>query len=286
MDDAAMAPTVERSELVAFEDLVRAAAGTAAQPLVRCWRQGADGLVVQAPSLPMTLFNRVFGLGLQAGPDDALLADLAARQGGERSPRFAVQPAPGALGDAWRARLQALGWQPRLQSLVQMARDLVRYPQAALPPAPGLTVREAGADEAERFAATAVAGFGMPPWFVPWLARLPGRAGWHCLVAERDGRPVGAAALFVQRLPGGDGDGDIGGIGWLGIAATLREHRGLGVQRSLMQARLALATRLGCRVATTETGAPESGQPHPSYSNMLGCGFRQVALRTSWAPPV
>lgn len=280
MDDAAMALTVERSELGAFEDLVRTAAGTAAEPLVRCWRQGADGLAVQAPSLPMTLFNRVFGLGLQAGPDDALLADLAARQGGARSPRFGIQPAPGPLGDAWRARLQALGWQPRLQSLVQMARDLVRDPQAALPPAAGLTVREAGAGEAEPFAAAAVAGFGLPPWFVPWLARLPGRPGWHTLVAERDGRPVGAAALFVQGVPGADGD-----VGWLGIAATLREHRGLGAQRSLMQARLALATRLGCRVATTETGAPEPGQPHPSYSNMLGCGFRQVALRTSWAPP-
>jgi hypothetical protein len=274
MDDAALGLAVELSEREAFEDLVNAAAGTDAAPLVRCWRQGPDGLTVHAPSLPMTLFNRVFGLGLRAGPDDTLLEDLAARLGAERGPRFAIQPAPGALGDAWRDRLRALGYQPRLQSLVQMACDLARAPHADVAPASGLVVREVRADDAVHFAAPAVAGFGMPPWFVPWLQRLPGRPGWHCLVAERQGAPVAAGALRVH-----------GDVGWLGIAATLREHRGLGAQRSLMLARLALATRLGCRVATTETGAPEPGQPHPSYSNMIGCGFRQVALRTSWALP-
>lgn len=279
-DDAAAALDVERSEREAFADLLAAADGTEAAKLIRWWRQGRDGLAVSAPSLPMTLFNRVFGLGLEAGPDDddALLADLAARLGPERSARFGVQPAPGPLGDAWRERLRALGYEPRLQSLVQMARDLVVAPQPAVAPAPGLALIEAGAAESLAFATTAATGFGMPPWFVPWLQRLPGRAGWHCFVALRAGAPVAAATLFVRA-------GIEPGSGWLGIAATLPESRGLGAQRSLMLARLALATRLGCRLATTETGAPQPGKPHPSYSNMLGCGFRQVALRTSWALP-
>ncbi|MBL8286902.1 MAG: hypothetical protein JNL85_02875 [Rubrivivax sp.] len=274
MDEAATALDVERSEREAFADMVAAADGTGAAALVRCWRLGRDGLGVSTPSLPMTLFNRVFGLGLEAGPDDALLADLAARIGPVRSPRFGVQPAPGPLGDAWRERLRALGYEPRLQSLVQMARDLGEAPQPPVAPAPGLEIVEADAGDSHAFAATAATGFGMPAWFVPWLQRLPGRAGWHCFVATRDGAPVAAAALFAQ-----------GGIGWLGIAATLPESRGLGAQRSLMLARLARATRLNCRLATTETGAPVPGKPHPSYSNMLGCGFTQVALRTSWAPP-
>lgn len=269
-----MALEVERSEREAFADMIAAAEGTEAARFVQGWRHGPDGFAVGTPSLPMTLFNRVFGLGLEAGPGDTLLDELAARLGPERSPRFGIQPAPGPLGDAWRERLRARGFEPRLQSLVQMARDLHAMPQEAVAPAPELEVGAIAAAEAEAFARTVVAGFGMPAWFEPGIGRLPGREHWHCFVAARDGIPVAAAALFVRDA-----------VGWLGVATTLRDQRRLGAQRALMLARLANATALGCRLATTETGAPEPGQPHPSYSNMLGCGFRQVALRSSWAWP-
>jgi hypothetical protein len=280
MNDTTSALEVERAEIAALSDLMTAATGTAAETHVRSWRQGPDGVVTSAPSIPLTLFNRVWGLGLEAGPDDALLADLWARLGPDPSPRFGIQPAPGPLGDAWRERLRALGYEPRLQSLVQMARDLKADPQHATAPAPGLDLQEVGPDEAESFATTAATGFGLPEWCVDWLARLPGRSGWHCYVARRDGAPVAAAALHVQK-----GNDRHSGRGWLGIATTLPAARRLGAQRSLMLARLARATALGCRLATTETGAPVAGKPHPSYSNMLGSGFTLVATRTTWARP-
>jgi GNAT superfamily N-acetyltransferase len=274
-----LAPALEaeRNEVEAMTDLGAAASGSAAAPYLRTWRQGPDGCVTSMPSLPFTLFNRVWGWGLEAGPDEAVLADLWQRLGPQSSPRFGIQPAPGPLGDAWRDALRTLGYLPRLQSLVQMVRDLGAEPEPAASPAPGLDVREvdpARPAEVAAFARTAATGFGLPDWFADWLARVPGRPGWHPFVAWRDGEPVGAAALHVH-----------GARGWLGIATTLPAARRLGVQRSLMQARLARATALGCRIATTETGAPEPGKPHPSYSNMLGCGFRLAATRTTWARP-
>jgi hypothetical protein len=270
----ALALEVDSGELAACADLFAAAAGSAAAPRVRCARHGPDGLLLSVPTLPMTLFNRLFGLGLTAGPDPALLDGLPARLGDAMVPRWAVQPAPGALGDAWREWLGAHGYEPRLQRLAQMARDLRAEPQPAVDPAPGLEVHEVGPLDAARFAGPVVAGFGLPAWCDDWLRQLPGRPGWHCMVASRDGEPVAGAALHLR-----------GAHAWLGIAATAPRQRRQGAQRSLMLARLARATALGCRIATTETGAPEPGQPHPSYSNMLGCGFRQVATRTSWARP-
>jgi hypothetical protein len=274
MTPAALALEVERAELMAWDDMFAAVRDSPLAERMRGGRLGADGLVVSAPALPLTLFNRVFGLGLDADPDPALLDELQQRLGDARIPRFGVQPAPGPRGDAWRELLRARGYEPRLQRLVQMARDLQAAPQDAVAPAAELELQEVGRDETMDFARTAIAGFGLPAWLDDWLARLPGRAGWHCFVARRAGQPVAAAALQVQ-----------GARAWLGVAATLPEQRRLGAQRSLMLARLAKATALGCTVATTETGAPEPGQPHPSYSNMLGCGFQQVAMRTTWAPP-
>lgn len=264
----------ERSERQAFGDLLQAAATTTAAPQVGSFCDGADGLVVDVPTLPLTVFNRVMGLGLAAGPDTARLAGLFARLGRELSPHFAIQPSPGALGDAWRDWLRAQGYAPCRPSFVQMARCLVQAPQPPGNPAPGLRVIAAGVEDAQRFAATALAGFGMPAWSKPWLRSLPGRRGWHCFIAEADGTAVAVGALYVRA-----------GLGWLGMGTTLAAYRRRGAQRSLMAARLARATELGCRLATTETGAPQPGQPHPSYSNMVGCGFQQVALRTSWARP-
>jgi hypothetical protein len=209
---------------------------------------------------------------VEAAPDAARLDELDARLDPAPCPRLAVQPAPGPRGDAWRQLLRERGDEPRLQRRVQMARDLRAAPQPATEPSSGLDVHERGPGGARPFAATVVAGFGLPPWSEGWLQRLAGRPGWHSFIADRDGASIATGTLFVHD-----------GIGWLGIAATLPMPRGLGAQRSLMLGRLARATALGCRIATTETGAPAPGQPHPSFSNKLGCGFRHVATRTGWA---
>src|SRR6185312_5727360 len=99
--------------------------------------------------------------------------------------------------------------------------------------------------ERDLFAATATAGFGMPAAMAPWLAQLVGREHWHTYLSFAGDQPVGAAALYVR--------GNF--------------------------------ARLGVRHATTETGVPQSGQPAPSYSNILRAGFAVAYVRPNWSEP-
>jgi len=125
-----------------------------------------------------------------------------------------------------------------------------------------LRVEEAGEKEAKAFAETFVRGYGVPELMRDWLARLPGRRGWHCFVAYDGATPAATGAVFAH-----------GGAGWLGVAATLPEHRRRGAQGALLAARIRAAAEAGCGVVVTETGALVEGKPSNSYRNILRAGF-------------
>ncbi len=78
------------------------------------------------------------------------------------------------------------------------------------------------------------------------------------LVALVDGDPAACGSLTV-----------IDGVGWLGGAATLPEHRGRGLQQALVEQRLRLAAAEGCDLAAA-TALPD-GQ---SARNLVRFGFR------------
>lgn len=272
---ADLAARAEVAEREAWADQLAAASATATlAPRLRLQRLGGDALAFSVPSVPLTLFNRVIGLGLSAAPRAVALDGLPSFFEHAPAGRWAVQPSPGARESALEAQLAARGYQALPQRIAKMARDLLAAPQADPPTPVGLRVERVDAAAAPRFVEPIVAGMGLPPWFRDWLASLPGRPGWHCRAVVRDREPVAAAAMFV-----------VGDLAWLGMATTLPAHRGLGAQRLLMLQRLADATRMGCATACTETGAPQPGEAHPSYSNMLACGMQRVATRSSWAMP-
>jgi GNAT superfamily N-acetyltransferase len=125
---------------------------------------------------------------------------------------------------------------------------------------------------AGRFADAVLAGFGMPPVLKSWLAALPGRDGWHCLMAMANGVAVAGAALRVS-----------GGIGWLGIGATRPEHRRRGAQSALLAARIEAGLAQGVEGFATETGRPLPGEAGPSFANIKRAGFRIAYDRSNWA---
>jgi hypothetical protein len=73
------------------------------------------------------------------------------------------------------------------------------------------------------------------------------------------------------------------GVGWLGIAATLPEHRRRGSQTALLSARVRAAAAAGCEVLVTETGELLEGKPSSSLpqhrSGRLGARVRAAELR-------
>ena len=74
-------------------------------------------------------------------------------------------------------------------------------------------------------------------------------------------------------------------IAWLGVAATLPEHRRKGGQGAILGARLRRARELGCEVVATETGTLEEGRPAASYRNGLRSGFEVAYVRENWIAP-
>lgn len=101
----------------------------------------------------------------------------------------------------------------------------------------------------------------------PQLARA---AHHHRFVAELDGEVIGAASLHVHHH-----------VGWLRAGTVLPAHRGRGVQRALIEARLQHARRLGCDLAGASASADGS-----SARNLERVGGQVVATRGRYRVPL
>ncbi len=108
------------------------------------------------------------------------------------------------------------------------------------------------------------------------LARISIEAlrSWTCWLALARGEPPAAAALWAR-----------GDAAYLGLAATLPEHRGKGAQRALIAARILRACELGCRTIVTETGEQRDNRPSNSYRNLLRLGFGERYVVPNWVRP-
>jgi GNAT superfamily N-acetyltransferase len=108
-----------------------------------------------------------------------------------------------------------------------------------------------------------------------WFGNLAGRPNWYVFVAFLQGKPVGAAAMYVE-----------GEWAWLGISGTIAASRRKGIQSALIIARANLAQELGARYLTAETGRPAiSGGKHISRDNCLRAGFSEVYQRINYRRP-
>jgi GNAT superfamily N-acetyltransferase len=137
-----------------------------------------------------------------------------------------------------------------------------------------LSVVSVEPDRAGDFAAVVVGGYGLPEWSEPFAANVVGRSGWSCYVAYDGELAAGAGALYVD-----------GGVGWLGLGATLPEYRGRGAQSAILAARIEDARRQGCRTVVTETGELAEDRPSSSYRNILRAGFREAGVRQNYRAP-
>jgi hypothetical protein len=130
---------------------------------------------------------------------------------------------------------------------------------------PAENVREAGADEAGRFAATLSDGHGAPAFARPPIARWAEQPGWRLYLAEAGGTPVAAGALVIDD-----------GIGYLAAASTLPAFRRRGWQTALIKRRLSDAAAAGCHEVCALTAEPGSRR------NLERCGLELTYTKTSW----
>jgi GNAT superfamily N-acetyltransferase len=102
-----------------------------------------------------------------------------------------------------------------------------------------------------------------------WNQMVRALPGVTALVAVLDGTPVGAASVMV-----------LGSTAMLGGAATLPAFRRRGVQRALIEARLAVAVHAGCELAIV-TADPGSS----SGRNVERTGFQLICNHVDMRAP-
>jgi GNAT superfamily N-acetyltransferase len=135
----------------------------------------------------------------------------------------------------------------------------------------GIVVRVANADETAIWADLNVRGWSHGhPELTEFLeeagALMTARTQNVCFIAESDGEPGAAGALFVHD-----------GVALFAGATTVPEHRNRGLQSALMHARLCYAYEHGCDLAMM---AAEVGSQ--SQRNAERAGFRIAYTRTKW----
>lgn len=249
----------ELAELEAFRDLYAVAPAN----LGARARETGGALCLRLEADPLSaMFNRVLGLGLRAPAEEGALDELAAFFADGTG--WAVALAPQAEPPELASWLERRGF-TRGHSWTKFAR---RAGHATDVPTE-LRVERVG--DGKAFAEAFVRGYGTPEFFRGWLAQLPGRAGWHCFVAFHGAEPAGAGALYVT-----------GKVGWLGIAATVPEHRRKGAQNAILAARIDAAAEAGCEVVVTETGEPRDGEPGGSWRNIARAGFEPQYVRPNY----
>jgi GNAT superfamily N-acetyltransferase len=249
----------ELAELEAFRDLYAVAPASLGARSAELG--GALCIRLEADSRS-AMFNRVLGLGLWSPAVEDALDRIASFFGGGIA--WAVALAPQAEPPelpAWlerRGYASGYGW-------TKFTRAAGNAPQAAT------ELRVERVEDGDAFAEAFVRGYGTPEFFRDWVARLPGRPGWHCFVAFDGADPAGVGALYVT-----------GTVGWLGIAATVPEHRRKGGQSAILAARLDAAADAGCKVVATETGEPRGGEPGGSWRNIARAGFEPQYVRPNY----
>jgi hypothetical protein len=135
-----------------------------------------------------------------------------------------------------------------------------------------LEVRQVGGASMSQFGDVIEAAYGLPSSFSSWLGHLAGRENWMTYLAYDEGVPVAGAAMYMS-----------GGAAWLGVAATMPQHRGNGAQNALIARRLADGAALGAQVFSVQTGAPRPGDTAgPSYRNIERSGFALSHVRTTY----
>ena len=133
---------------------------------------------------------------------------------------------------------------------------------------PALRVRQAGPDEAALYGTVAAQGWSEHPEVMPYIKDFAtlSLACATCFFAEKDGQPIGTAALFMHE-----------GTALLAGASTVPAGRRQGAQNALLDTRLQTAASNGCDLAMM-VAAPGSA----SQRNAERQGFRIAYTRTKW----
>lgn len=257
-----LARLVEYGEAEAFVDMYRDAPPELGSQVERI----GSAIMLMIPALPIVLFNRILGLGLDEAATMEMVGAVVKPYQDAKINKYGVQLSPLFQPSELPSWLQAQGL-----SYGGNWAKMYRKPDTTVSVETDLRVESIGRERAADFAQVACASFGMPLFAGPWLNGLVGRTGWSHYLAYDGDVSVACGALFIRNK-----------IGWLGIGGTLPAYRRRGAQGVIMAQRIRDAAVMGCDWVITETGEDTADYPNPSYHNMVRTGFKLAYMRASY----
>jgi GNAT superfamily N-acetyltransferase len=260
---------LEEIEYKAYADLYRAAPeDVRIAHDIETFNVGATTCLSCRGFEPAMIFRRALRLGVGQAAKEPELDDVISQMQ-SRSLNYTIPIAPQSQPPALAAWLEDRGF-TQDYAWMKFARRCVDAPHVEC----DLEVRVIGADFGTGFGRITTEVFELAPSAAPWIAKLPGRANWICVMAFAGARPVATGALYVD-----------GEYAWLGLGGTLPSHRRHGAQGALLAKRLIEAESHGVRIAVTETGEQLANKPSNSYRNILRAGFEERYLRQNYLSP-
>jgi hypothetical protein len=257
-----LARVLEFGEAEAYVDMFAAAPSELG---LRVERIGQT-VALMASNLPIVLFNRVIGLGIDQPATESAVTDIVHMYSDARIPTYGIQLGsvvnPPQLSDWLRTH--------RFAHRGNWAKIYCK-PELTVTAATDLRIERVGREHAPDCARVTVASFGMPPLLIPWLTNLVGREGWQHFIAFDGQAAVAAGALFIKNR-----------IGWVGMTGTLSSHRKRGAQAAIIARSIAASAQAGCDWVIAETDEDTPTHPNPSYHNMLRTGFSLAYQRANY----
>ena len=266
--DLALARRLERPEAIFGARFVEARsrlnAGSGAE-----WIEVAGAYAMfDGPASPVT---QTFGLGLYA-PLAAADLDRIESFFQERGAPAIHEVSPLA-GLGVTDLLSLRGYRP-LEFTSVMYQPLEQWAPAQAPPNVRLQTRLVADGEHDLWAQTSARGWSTHPEFADLLFSFSqvtaSTEGALSFFAHLDGEPVATGALCCYQ-----------GVALLAGASTVPEARNQGAQRALLDARIEMATSVGCDLAMM---CAEPGST--SQRNAERQGFRIAYTRIKWSLPV
>ncbi|WP_068773688.1 GNAT family N-acetyltransferase [Paenibacillus sp. FJAT-26967] len=214
--------------------------------------------------MPWPIFNTVKGLG----PDDLDQLDPLLAFYKQRGRACTFELIPGKTNATVTRALAERGYfQDGFHSC------LYGVPEAIAPVLPPhihielITRRE----QFGLYGALHCSGTGMDPGgtqhFIDNNIVLFDRPGWRFFLGYVDGHPAGVSVMHI--------DGEVASCT---LAATLPEFRGRGLQTAMLQTRMHVAAKAGCRIVAAQAGFGSTSQ-----NNMERLGMRLAYTRATWS---
>lgn len=260
---------LEFGEARAAADMMAAAPSTLASQLGLKTTSIASATILAAKTVPITMFNRVIGLGVGEPVTATHVDEILTYLREYASPRFAFQISPRAESSELVHWLTARG----LQFTNHWAKVIRSGTQLPFPTQTSLRVEAVDEHQAATFGKVFVEGYGVPEIFGTWLAAMVGRPRWQHYLAYDGDIPIATGSLYIED-----------DIGWLGIAATLAVHREKGAQSAIIAKRIEDGLAMGCQWFISETEEDTPTWRNPSFHNLLRFGFELAYLRPNFEP--